>query len=179
MRWSGEPGWLSPASQADPTKRSPILLAGFAGGWFLNRPGLQVFTILPDSEEPWKRATVPFATSVSSWSAVMLAATEALRRTRLPVPIAAILLGGGVVVVDSLLADLAEARDAAKAAEAAEAREETDAASSVRRLNAQATSSKSALLTCASAGLSPASAGTRRVPLWSTTYVAPCGSRHT
>ena len=123
--------------ESNPSKRSPILIAGFAGGWFLNRPGLQVLTILPDSEEPWKRATVPFATSVSSWSAVMLAATEALRRTRLPVPIAAILLGGGVVVVDSLLADLAEARDEAKAAEAAEvaevaeAREETDASNSV------------------------------------------------
>jgi len=117
--------------ESSPSKRWRILLAGFAGGWFLNRPGLQVFTILPDSDEPWKRATVPFATSVSSWSAVMLTATEALRRTRLPVPIAAILLGGGVVVVDSLLADLAEARDEAKAAEAAEAQEETETASSV------------------------------------------------
>ncbi len=112
----------------DRSKRSRILLAGFAGGWFLNRPGLQMFTVLPDSEEPWKRATVPFATSVSSWSAAMLAATEALRRTRLPVPIAAILLGGGLVVVDSLLADLGEARDAAKAEEA---REETDTSSPV------------------------------------------------
>ena len=46
--------------------------------------------------------TVPFATSVASWSTVMLAATAALRRTRLPVPIAAVLLGGGFMVVDSL-----------------------------------------------------------------------------
>ena len=99
----------------DPSKRSPILLAGFAGGWFLSRPGLQTFTVIPDSEEPWKRATVPFATSVASWSTVMLAATAALRRTRLPVPIAAVVLGDGLVVVDSLLADLGEARDAAKA----------------------------------------------------------------
>ena len=102
----------------DASKRSPILFAGFAGGWFLNRPGLQVFTVIPDSEEPWKRATVPFATSVASWSAVMLAATTALRGTRLPVPIAAVVLGGGLIVVDSLLADLGEARDAAKAREA-------------------------------------------------------------
>jgi hypothetical protein len=43
----------------------------------------------------------------------MLAAMTALRRTSLPVPIAAIVLGGGLVVVDSLLADLAEAREAA------------------------------------------------------------------
>ena len=96
----------------DASKRSPILLAGFAGGWFLGRPGLQGFTVVPDAEEPWKRTTVPFATSVATWSTVMLAAMTALRRTTLPVPVAAIVLGGGLVVVDSLLADLAEARDA-------------------------------------------------------------------
>ena len=101
----------------DPSKRSPILLAGFTGGWFLNRPGLQVFMIIPDTDEPWKRATVPFATSVASWSTVMLAATTAVRRTRLPAPIAAVVLGGGLMVIDSLLADLGEARDAAKAAD--------------------------------------------------------------
>ena len=101
----------------DPSKRSPILLAGFTGGWFLNKPGLQVFTIIPDADEPWKRATVPFATSVASWSAAMIAATTAVRRTRLPVPIAAVVLGGGLIVIDSLLADWGEARDAAKEAE--------------------------------------------------------------
>jgi len=98
----------------DASKRSPILLAGFISGWFLDRPGLQIAIDIPDSEEPWKRTTVPLATSVASWSAVMLAATTALRRTRLPVPIAAVVLGGGLVVVDSLLADLGEARDAAR-----------------------------------------------------------------
>ena len=98
--------------------RPPILVAAYAGGWLLDRPGLQVFMVIPDSDEPWKRATVPFVTSVTSWSAVMLAAAAALRRTRLPVPIAALAFGGGVTVLDSLLADLGEARDAAKAAEA-------------------------------------------------------------
>ena len=102
----------------DTSKRSPILLTSFAIGWFLNRPGLQIFTVIPDTEEPWKRTTVPLATSVGSWSAVMLAAMTALRRTSLPVPIAAVVLGGGLVVVDSLLADLGEARDAAGVAEA-------------------------------------------------------------
>jgi hypothetical protein len=99
------------------SKRYPILLAGYTGGWFLNKPGLQVFTIIPDADEPWKRATVRFATSVASWSAVMLAATTAVRRMRLPVPVAAALLGGSLVAIDSLLADWGEARDAAKAAE--------------------------------------------------------------
>jgi hypothetical protein len=97
--------------------RSGILLAAYTGGWFLNKPGLQVFMVVPDTDEPWKRATVPFATAVTSWSTVMLAATTALRRTRLPVPIGAVLLGAGVIVIDSLLADLGEARDAAKVAE--------------------------------------------------------------
>ena len=102
---------------SDRSTRSRILLTAFTGAWFLNRPGLQAFTIIPDAVEPWKRSTVPFATSVASWSAVMLAATTAVRRTRLPAPIAAVLLGGGLVVIDSYLTDRGEARDAAKAAE--------------------------------------------------------------
>jgi len=97
----------------DSSKRSPILLVGFACGWFLDRPGLQKVTAVPDTEEPWKSTTVPFATSVATWSAVMLAAMTGLRRTRLPVPITAAVLGGGLVVADSLLADLGEAREAA------------------------------------------------------------------
>ena len=32
----------------DASKRSPILFTGFAVGWFLNRPGLQIFTVIPD-----------------------------------------------------------------------------------------------------------------------------------
>jgi hypothetical protein len=100
----------------DHSMRWPVLLAGFGGGWFLNRPGLQVFTVIPDTDEPWKRATVPFATSVGSWSAVMLAATTAMRRTRVPAPIAAVVLGGGLIVIDSILTDLGEAREATEAA---------------------------------------------------------------
>ena len=105
----------------DPSKRSPILLAGFAGGWFLNRPGLQGFMVIPNPDEPWKRVTVPFATSVTAWTTLLLAATTAVRRTRLPVPVAAVVLGGGVMLIDSVLADLGEARDARQASEAGEA----------------------------------------------------------
>ena len=100
-----------------PTARSRILFGAYAAGWPLGKPGLQVFVVIPDTEEPWKRATVPFATSVASWSTVMLIAATALRRTVLPAPVTAVLLGGAVVVVDSLLADLGEAREAATAAE--------------------------------------------------------------
>ena len=104
----------------DQSKRSPMLLTAFAGGWFLNRPGLGVFTIIPDTDEPWKRATVPFATSVTAWSTGMLAAITAVRKTRLPVPIAAVVLGCGLIVVDSILADLGEARELSKAEAAPE-----------------------------------------------------------
>jgi hypothetical protein len=97
--------------------RSSILFAAYTGGWFLDKPALRVLVAVPDSDEPWKRAAVPFAKSLAVWSSVMLAATTSLRRTRLPVPIAAVALGGGAVVLDSLLADLAEAREAAAAAE--------------------------------------------------------------
>jgi hypothetical protein len=115
----------------DPSKRSPIMLAGFAGGWFLDKPGLRTVTVIPDTNEPWKRATVPFATSVTSWSTVMLAATTAVRRTGLPVPVAAVALGGGLIVIDSLLADLGEAREAREAARAREDREGREAARAV------------------------------------------------
>ena len=54
---------------------------------------------------------------MATWSFVMLVAATALRRTILPAPVAAVLLGGAVVVADSLLADLGEAREAATAAE--------------------------------------------------------------
>jgi hypothetical protein len=97
--------------------RSGILLATYTGAWFLNKPGLRVLMVVPDTDEPWKRASVPFATSVSSWSTVMMAATTALRRTRVPTPIGAVVLGGAVMAIDSLLADLGEKRDAAEAAD--------------------------------------------------------------
>ena len=98
-----------------PSARSRILFVAYAVGWRLDKPGLQIFMVIPDTDEPWKRGSVPFATSVTSWSTVMLAAATALRRTALPAPVAAALLGGALVVADSILADLGEARDAAKA----------------------------------------------------------------
>ena len=113
-----------------PTARSRFLVAAYAVGWPLDKPGLQVFVVIPDTDEPWKRATVPFATSVMSWSTVMLVATTAVRRTKLPAPVAAVLVGGAVVVVDSLLADLGERGKAAAAAaveSAAEAEAEAEA----------------------------------------------------
>ena len=106
---------------SDTSMRSPILLAAYTGGWFLDKPGLQVFVVIPETDEPWKRATVPFATSAASWFLVMLTATAILRRTRLPVVIAAVALGGAVTVVDSFLADLGEAREEREAARAAAA----------------------------------------------------------
>ena len=109
-----------------PTARSNILFAAYAAAWPLGRPGLQVLVVVPDTDEPWKRGAVPFATSVASWSFVMLVASTALRRTILPAPVAAVLLGGAAVVLDSLLADLGEAREAATAAESKVGAESAD-----------------------------------------------------
>ena len=109
-----------------PTKRSRVLFAAYAVGWKLDKPGLQVFVVIPDTEEPWKRAAVPFATSVASWSTVMLLTATALRRTGLPAPVAAVLLGGAVVVLDSRLAELGEEREAVTAAESAVAADSAD-----------------------------------------------------
>lgn len=87
--------------------RARAVLAAYAVGWPMGAPGLQVFVVVPDEdEEAWKRAVVPFVTSAASWSAVMLLAVSAVRRSSLPVPVAGVLLGGAVVVGDSLLGDV-------------------------------------------------------------------------
>ena len=110
-------GVASACIASTPTSRSRVLFAAYAVGWRLDKPGLQIFVVVPDTDEPWKRGSVPFATSVTSWSTVMLVAASALRRTVLPAPVSALLLGGGVLVADSILADMGEARDAKEAAE--------------------------------------------------------------
>ena len=104
------------ASGKSTRSSSGILFASYAAAWFVNKPGLQILWIFPDMDEPWKRGSVSFATSVAAWSTAMLAATTALRRTGLPAPIGAVVLGGGFMAIDSLLADLGEKRDADKAA---------------------------------------------------------------
>jgi len=108
---------------SSPTARSRVLFAAYAMGWPLDRPGLQVFMVIPDTEEPWKRAAVPFMTSVATWSAVMLTATTVVRRTKLPALASAVILGGALVVVDSYLADLGERRKAAETAAADDSNE--------------------------------------------------------
>ena len=87
--------------------RARAVGASYAVGWPVGKPGLQLLVVVPDEdEEPWKRAVVPFATSASSWSAIMLLAVSAVRRSALPAPVAAALLGGAVVVGDSLMTDV-------------------------------------------------------------------------
>ena len=110
-----------------PTARSNVVFATYAAGWPLDKPGLQIFMWIPSTDEPWKRTTLPFATSVASWSTVMLVAATAIRRTPLPAPVAAVLLGGAVLAVDSLLADVGEARDAKEAAASGVVAEADDA----------------------------------------------------
>jgi hypothetical protein len=103
--------------------RTRAVLASYAAGWPLSKPGLQIFVVVPDEdEEPWRRAVVPLATSGASWTAAMLVAVSAVRRTALPAPVAAVLLGGVVTIGDSMLSELAD-RMKAKAAAAAAARD--------------------------------------------------------
>jgi hypothetical protein len=105
--------------------RARVVLASYAVGWPLDRPGLQVFVVVPDEDaEPWKRLVTPLATSAASWSAVMLLAISAVRRSALPAPVAGVLLGGAVTFGDSLLKEVGErakatAERARAAAEAA------------------------------------------------------------
>ncbi len=113
--------------------RARVVLASYAVGWPLDRPGLQVFVVVPDEDaDTWKRAVVPLATSAASWSAVMLLAVSAVRRSALPAPVAGVLLGGAVAVGDSLLRGVGEqakakaerARAAAEAASGADVRDD-------------------------------------------------------
>jgi hypothetical protein len=109
--------------------RAGAVLASYAAGWQLDKPGLQVFVIVPDDdEEAWQQAIVPLATSAASWSAVMLLAVSAVRRSAMPAPLAAVALGGLVVAGDSALADLGERTKAriAEARESAAAGADTD-----------------------------------------------------
>lgn len=108
--------------------RARVVGASYAVGWPLGKPGLQLLVVVPDEdEEPWKRAVVPFATSALSWTVVMTAAASVVRRTALPAPVAAVVLGGLVAVGDSALVDVGEramaraaaARDVARAAQEA------------------------------------------------------------
>ena len=103
--------------------RTRFLAAGYAAGWPLDKPGLQFLTVVPDEhEDAWKRAVAPVVTSGASWTAVMLAASSGLRRSSVPTPVAALLLGGAVTVGDSLAARVF-GRMKAKAQAAAAARD--------------------------------------------------------
>lgn len=100
--------------------RARAVAASYAVGWPLDKPGLQVLSVVPgEDEDAWKRAVLPIASSGSSWTAVMLLAVSAVRRSALPAPVAALLLGSAVAAGDTALAELAE-RMKARAAAAVE-----------------------------------------------------------
>lgn len=104
--------------------RARAVAASYAVGWPLGKPGLQLFIVVPDEDaEPWKRTVYPFASSGASWTALMLVAVSAVRRSALPAPVAGALLGGVVAVGDSLLIEVGE-RAKARRAEAAAARDD-------------------------------------------------------
>jgi hypothetical protein len=97
--------------------RARAVLVSYGIGWPLDKAGLQLFVVVPgDDAEPWQRTVVPFATSALSWTVLMTAVTTGVRRTPLPAPLAAALLGGAVAVADSALVDLGESAKARKQA---------------------------------------------------------------
>jgi hypothetical protein len=103
--------------------RARAVVASYAVGWPLGKPGLQLLVVVPDDDvDSWKRTVYPFASSGASWTALMLVAVSAVRRSSLPAPVAAVVLGSAVAVGDSLLVGVGE-RAMAKAAEARAARQ--------------------------------------------------------
>jgi hypothetical protein len=89
--------------------RTRAVLASYGVGWPLGKPGLQLFIVVPDDDAPdWQKAVLPFATSAVSWTLLMTGVATLVRRTSLPAPVGAVLLGGAVVVGDSLLVEVGE-----------------------------------------------------------------------
>jgi hypothetical protein len=91
------------------TGRARAVAASHAVGWALDKPGLQLLIVVPDEDEDaWKRLVLPVVTSGLSWTAAMLLAVSAARRSALPAPVAALLLGGAVAVGDTALIGVGE-----------------------------------------------------------------------
>jgi hypothetical protein len=100
------------------TRRSRLIATSYGAAWPLDRPGLQFFTLVPDEdEEPWRRAVMPVLTSGASWTVVMTVATLAARRSRLPLPVAAAVLGTAVALGDTTMVGMAERMRATAAAQ--------------------------------------------------------------
>lgn len=89
------------------TRRAEVIAATYAAAWPIDRPGIQMVLVVPDEgDEAWKQKALPLATSGLSWTALMLLGTLAARRASVPTPIAALLMGAGVAVVDSATGDI-------------------------------------------------------------------------
>lgn len=89
--------------------RTRAVLASYGVGWPLGKPGLQLFIVVPgDETADWQKAVLPFASSAVSWTVLMTGAATLVRRTSLPAPVWAVLLGAAVAVGDSALIDLGE-----------------------------------------------------------------------
>jgi hypothetical protein len=87
-------------------RRAEVIAATYTAAWPVDRPGLQMVVVVPDEDdEPWKQKVLPLATSGLSWTAVMLLATFAVRRSPLRAPVGALLLGACVAAADSAMAD--------------------------------------------------------------------------
>lgn len=86
--------------------RARAVLVSYGLGWPLDRAGIVI--VADDDAGDWQRVVVPFATSALAWTLAMTTAASLVRRTALPAPVAALLLGGAVVVGDAALIELGE-----------------------------------------------------------------------
>ncbi len=109
------------------TRRAEVLATSFVAAWPIDRPGVQLVTLVPEQDAPaWQRAVVPVATSGASWTLVMSLAVLGVRRLRLPTPVGAVLLGAGVAAADTAMIGWSETIKAkAEAARVAAAAEES------------------------------------------------------
>jgi hypothetical protein len=101
--------------------RARVVAASYAASWPIGKPGIQLAIVVPDEDaDAWKRAVYPLASSGVSWTAVVLGVVALARRSRVPTPVAAALLGGAVAFGDTLMIELGERMKAKARAAAAE-----------------------------------------------------------
>lgn len=105
--------------------RARVVAASYVVSWPMSKPGIQLAIVVPgEGEDAWKRAVYPLASSGASWTAVVLGLVELARRSRIPTPMAAALLGSAIALGDTRMIEFGEQmkakRQAAGAARDAE-----------------------------------------------------------
>jgi hypothetical protein len=99
--------------------RARVVAASYAASWPLGKPGIQLAIVVPDADaDAWKRAAYPLVSSGASWTAVVLGLAAVVRRSRVPTPVAGVLLGAAVAIGDTRMIEFGERMKAKRAAAA-------------------------------------------------------------